>query len=259
MPSLQATLRHEMILELLQQHGQVKVAQLADRLEVSPVTIRADLEFLEKQKSLRRTRGGAVPARPRRYELPLEVASTKMIAEKKAIARHAAAMVRDGDTVIIDTGGTTTETARLLPQTLKDVVVFTNALNIALALEHHPGVKVVVTGGTLRPLQHSLVAPFGTMMLREINADIAFIGVSGVDPDRGLTNTNLEEAEIKRVIIEAAARTVFLADHTKLFQVGTARVASLAEADLLITDSNARPEHIEKITEAGLEVQIAQV
>ncbi|WP_445681695.1 DeoR/GlpR family DNA-binding transcription regulator [Radicibacter daui] len=259
MPSLQATLRHELILDLLQQHGTVKVGQLSEHLGVSPVTIRADLEFLEKQKSLRRTRGGAIPLRPRRYELPLEVTSTKMIEEKKAIARAAAAMVRDGDTVIIDTGGTTTETAKSLPHSLRDVVVFTNALNIAMALEHHPGVSVVVTGGTLRPLQHSLVAPFGTLMLREINADIAFIGVSGVDPQRGLTNTNLEEAEIKRVIIEAATRKVFLADHSKLFQVGTAKVASLAEADLLITDSGARQEQVDELAAAGLEVHVAHV
>ena len=85
-------------------------------------------------------------------------------------------MVRSGDTVIIDVGSTTTELAKALARDLTDVVVVTNALNIALALENHPGVNVVVTGGTLRPLQHSLVAPFASLLLREVNADIAFIG-----------------------------------------------------------------------------------
>jgi DeoR family transcriptional regulator, fructose operon transcriptional repressor len=257
MPSLQATLRHEMILDVLQQEGNVKVSLLSDRLGVSPVTIRADLEYLEQQKSLRRTRGGAIPLRPRRFELPIEVTSAKQHLEKRAIARLAAGMVHDGDTIIIDVGGTTTEIAKALPHSLRDVVVVTNALNIALALEHHPGISVMVTGGTLRPMQHSLVAPFATLMLREVNADIAFIGCNGVDPQKGFTNTNLAEAEVKRAILEAAERAIFVADHSKLLQVATAKVAPLVEASLLITDAGAGEEALEELRRAGLEITVA--
>ncbi|HYD99441.1 MAG TPA: DeoR/GlpR family DNA-binding transcription regulator [Alphaproteobacteria bacterium] len=258
MPSLQATLRHDTILDTLSQEGTVQVSRLAEKLGVSAVTIRADLEYLESRQTLLRTRGGAVPVRPRRFELPLEVTRAAQTDQKRAIARHAAAMVRSGETVIIDVGGTTTELAKALPQSLRDVVVVTNALNIALALEHHPGVTVVVTGGTLRPLQHSLVAPFACHLLREINADIAFVGCNGVDPVKGFTNTNLAEAEVKRAMIASANRTVFVADSTKLMQTATARVAALRDAELLVTDWDAEPAAVERLRTAGLPVELAE-
>ena len=113
---------------------------------------------------------------------------------------------------------------------------------------------VVVTGGTLRPLQHSLVNPFGLSLLRDINADIAFLGCNGVDPVKGLTNTNLAEAEIKRAMIESAGRVVFLADHTKLMQVATAQVCELERCDLLITDHGATQEQLDRLRRAGLDV-----
>ncbi len=230
MPSIDATLRHQTILDVLQRRGNVKVTDLADELSVSPVTIRADLEYLEQQKSLRRTRGGAVPMWPRRFEQPLEVTVARHQAEKRAIGQYAAQMVKNGDTILVDVGGTATELAKALPHELRDVVVVTNGLNIALALENHPGVTVVVTGGTLRPLQHSLVAPLGTILLKQVNADLAFIGCSGVDPTKGFTNANLAEAEIKVAMMDAAIKKVILADHSKLLQVASARICDLDAA-----------------------------
>lgn len=164
MPSLEATLRHQAILEHLRQEGQVRVSELSERFAVSAVTIRADLEHLEQQGALRRTRGGAVPAQQRRFELPLEASRQVHAREKERIGRHAAGLVRSGETIILDVGSTTTELARSLPPSLRNVVVVTSALNIALLLESHPGITVVVTGGTLRPLQHSLVNPYGTLL-----------------------------------------------------------------------------------------------
>jgi DeoR family transcriptional regulator of aga operon len=254
MPSLQATLRQQAIVDILGQDGNVHVADLAERLKVSAVTIRADLDFLEAQQALRRTRGGAVPLRPRRFELPIELTRQDYAEEKRRIGRHGAGLVRSGETVIIDVGSTTTQLAKAMPRDLTDVVVVTNALNIALELEEHPGVTVVVTGGTLRPLQHSLVAPFAGVILREINADVAFIGCNGVDPEKGFTNTNLAEAEVKHAMIEAAGRIVFLADHSKLLHVATARVAPLEEADLLITDEGADPAQLLTLRHAGLDI-----
>jgi DeoR family transcriptional regulator of aga operon len=226
-------------------------------LDVSSVTIRADLDFLESQSVLRRTRGGAVTMRPRRFELPLEMTSQDNSDAKRSIALKATSLIRDGGTVILDVGSTTTELAKSLPQSLIDVVVVTNSLNIALILEDHPGVTVVVTGGTLRPQQHSLVAPFGNLMMGHINTDLAFLGCSGVDPIKGFTNTNLPEAEIKQSMIKAAARTIFIADHTKLMHVATAKVAELLDADLLITDPAAPSEAIRQLRKQGLEVLVA--
>lgn len=244
-------------MEILQRDGNVHVTEMADRLGVSAVTVRADLDYLESQQVLRRTRGGAVPVRPRRFEMPLELTSQTNTDAKKRIGRAAAEMVHSGDTIIIDVGSTTTELAKALPHDLGDVVVVTNALNIALALERHPGVTVVVTGGTLRPLQHSLVAPFGSLLLREVNADIAFIGCNGVDPGKGFTNTNLDEAEVKHAMINAARRVIFLADHSKLMNVATARVAPLDRADMLVTDAAAPAEALRRLRKAGMEVVVA--
>lgn len=257
MPSLQATLRHQSIVDFLHRDGNVHVADLAEKLQVSAVTIRADLDYLEDQQVLSRTRGGAVPARPRRFELPLEMTIQDHVDEKKRIARLAASMVRSGETVILDAGSTTTELAKSLSRDLQDVVMVTNALNIALTLENHPGVTVVVTGGTLRTMQHSLVAPFAALLLREINADLAFIGCNGVDTGKGFTDTNAAEAEVKHAMIEASGRCVFLADHAKLMRIATARVAPLDAADLLITDDGATSDQLRALRRSGLEIAVA--
>ena len=257
MSTLETQARRDRILALLRQNGQVRVADLAKPLGVSQVTVRADLEALEREGRLRRLRGGAVLWETRRFELPLEVTRTLHAKEKEAIGKRAAALVRDGDVVILDVGSTTTEMAKALSPGLKDVVVITSALNIALLLEGHPGISVIVTGGRLRPLQHSLVNPFGTLLLEELNADKAFLGCNGVHPERGFTNTNLEEAEIKKAMVRAAREVYFLADHSKLLQVATAKIAPLSAAKALITDRKAEKEVLEALEKAGLAVEVA--
>lgn len=257
MPSLDAVLRQKAIVDLLSRAGVVRVKALAKELGVSTVTIRSDLDQLEASGALRRTRGGAVPTDLASPELPLEETSRVRISEKRKIGRRAAGLVHSGETVILDVGSTTTEMAKALSPTLRDVVVVTNALNIALLLESHPGVSVVVTGGSLRPLQHSLVNPFGGLLLQEINADRAFVGCNGVDPAKGLTNTNLQEAEIKAQMLRAARETVVLADHSKLLAVATARIASLEAVHVLVTDDRAEPEAVRALGEAGLRVLVA--
>ena len=151
--ALKAALRHDTIRRAIEINGQVSIADLRDRLGVSEVTIREDLKHLEIKGVLTRVRGGAVASRIGAMEMPLEETSTANRAEKMAIAAHAAATVANGQTIIIDVGSTTTEMAKALSPELSRVVVITNGLNIALILESLPGVSVIVTGGTLRPLQ----------------------------------------------------------------------------------------------------------
>ena len=256
MPSLEATFRHQEIVAMLSRDGQAHVTSLAEHFGVSSVTIRTDLEYLEHQGLLRRTRGGAVPAESKRFELPLEANRQIHTREKERIGAYAASLIRDGETVIVDVGSTTTELAKALSPALKNVVVITSALNIALLLESHPGITVIVTGGTLRPLQHSLVNPYGMLLLREVNADKTFIGCNGVHPEKGITNTNLQEAEIKRSMLEASRQSIILADHTKLMHVATARISPLESADLLITDKKADAGKLETLRTGGLEVVV---
>jgi DeoR family transcriptional regulator of aga operon len=256
--ALKAALRHDTIRRAIEVSGQVSIADLKDRLGVSEVTIREDLKYLEKRGVLTRVRGGAVVSRNGAMEMSLEETSTTNRAEKMAIAAHAAAMVEDGQTIIIDVGSTTTEMAKALSPELSRVVVITNGLNIALILEALPGVSVIVTGGTLRPLQHSLVAPMGTLLLDQLKADVAFLGCNGVDSSRGFTNSNIAEAEIKQAMVRSAERAVFLADHDKIGQVASAFVADVSSVDLLITDDGADPSVIANLEGDGLAIDVVR-
>jgi DeoR family transcriptional regulator of aga operon len=254
--------RHERILETLNARGFVEVAALAEALGVSAVTIRADLDTLERRKLVRRIRGGAVALRPARFERPLDLPSQSFTAEKERIGEAAASLVRDGETIILDAGTTTLALATALPRTLTDVVVVTNALDIAVALQPHPGVTVIVTGGRLKKPgrnahSRSLISPFGTHLLREINADAAFLCCAGVHAARGFTNGNWDEAEIKQAMIASAIRVIVVADHGKIGHVGTARIAPLDGVDLLITDSGASAADIQALETAGLKVLVA--
>ena len=254
--ALKATLRRDAIKRSVEVAGHVSIAELKERLGVSEVTIREDLKFLEQKQMLTRIRGGAIAARGGAVELSLEETSTTNHAEKMAIGARAASMIRSGQTIIIDVGSTTTELAKALSPELVGVVVITNGLNIALLLESLPGVSIIVTGGTLRPLQHSLVAPMGTLLLSQLRADIAFLGCNGVEQVHGFTNTNIPEAEIKQAMVKAAQSTVFLADHDKIGKVASAFVTDASGVDLLITDEQADIQILGDLRSSGLAIDV---
>ena len=157
MPSLKASERHGRILDALGAEGRVEVEALAARLGVSSVTIRSDLHYLEREQIVRRIRGGAISARPSRYERPVDLNASLRGPEKARIAAHAVSLIRDGETIVMDTGSTIAALAHAFPKHLSDVAVVTNALNVATDLAGHEGVTVIVTGGTLKPRLNSLV------------------------------------------------------------------------------------------------------
>lgn len=259
-PPIPARVRRNRMLELLRERDFVRVSELSDRFEVSEVTVRADLDTLEERGMLRRVRGGAVPRSAAPAERPFEEAEVAAADQKRAIARAAAAMVESGDTIVLDVGTTTTAIAEALAarDDLSEVTVFTSSLTIALALENAtPRLTVVVTGGTLRPKQHSLVEPLAGLVLASIHVGTAFLGCNGVDPDAGITNVNLPETEVKRLILRASQRRVVCADASKLGQVSLAHVCDLDDIDRLITDEDADPELVAAIRETGLEVVVA--
>jgi len=272
-----AEVRQDRMAGIILDEGFARVTDLAGRFGVSAVTVRADLTALEARARVRRVRGGAVPpsglAGERALgapgwqvpelplgERPFESSQWEAPVQKSSIGVHAAAMIADGDTVILDVGTTTTAIARalVLRTDLRDVTVVTNGLNIALELEPAaPRISVVVTGGTLRPLQHSLVNPLGTVLLERLRASVAFVGCNGVDPEVGITNVNLPEAEVKRAMLLAARRRVIVADGSKVGEVELAKVCDVEEVNLLITDPSADPEVLTEIAAAGCQVELA--
>jgi DeoR family transcriptional regulator of aga operon len=255
---LPAEVRRELMLALVTERSFMRVADLSEKFGISEVTVRADLEVLDRRQVIRRVRGGAVPAgRELRDEPSFEESLSASAVEKQLIGQAAASLVRSGESVILDVGTTTTFIARSLVarSDLQDVVVLTNGLNIALELESAiPRFSVIVTGGTLRRLQHSLVDPMAQYLLRETNADTVFIGCNGVHAERGITNINAPEAEIKKRMLASASRRIVVADGSKIGQVELARVTDIAAVDLLITGPSAEPLPLGLLRKRGLEI-----
>ncbi|MEM8569810.1 MAG: DeoR/GlpR family DNA-binding transcription regulator [Pseudomonadota bacterium] len=254
--------RHERIIEILQRERVVEVAGLSGTLGVSAVTIRSDLDVLERRMLLRRIRGGAMAVQPARFVRPLELPSQSFTAEKERIGAMAAGLVRDGETIILDAGTTTLAMALALPQELRDVVVITSSLDIAIALEAHSGLTVMVTGGTVKktgrnPRSRSLIPPLAALVLAQINADCAYLCCAGIDAQRGFTNAHFEEVETKRAMLSAARRAVVLGDHGKMGHVAGARIAGLDEIATLVTDRDAEPADIQALESSGLQVVLA--
>lgn len=246
--------RRREIMTVLHLEGRCLVGGLSRALGVSEVTIRQDLDALEHQGLLRRTHGGAILGEKIGLERPFQIEETSHREEKERIAEAAIDLVATGDTVLLDVGTTVTAAARQLVTKNMNVTVITNGLNIASILEAGKDLTTIVTGGTLRAKQHSLVNPFGQLVLERMNADLAFIGISGIEAERGLTNVNAPEAEMKSLFIRAARRRVVLADATKIGKVALAKIADIDEVDTLITDRNADEQQVTRLRERGLEV-----
>jgi DeoR family transcriptional regulator of aga operon len=252
--------RRGALARLLAARGFVRVADASLELGVSEVTIRADLTALERQGRAVRVHGGAMPADPLIRESPVESTRDQRATAKDAIGAAAAALVSSGDCVYLDAGSTALAVAGHLIERreLHDVIVVTPALTIALALEPAiPRFEVVVTGGTLRPLQHSLVNPFAAPMLDSLRFDLAFIGCNGIDPRDGVTNVNLPEAEVKTLAIRSAQRSVLVADGSKLLRTDPAVIGRLADFERLITAGDAPSGAVEALRGAGLEITAA--
>lgn len=257
-----AEIRRARIASLVSEREFVRVHELSELFDISEVTIRTDLGLLADRGLVERVHGGAMAAdSSQQVEPSFEEALGEHAAEKAAIGHHSAQMVRSGQTIILDVGTTTTAIAQALVtrEDLTDTTVFTTGLTNALELEPAiPRLSVVVTGGTLRPKQHSLVEPMAYHLLDQIHASVAFIGCNGVHPERGITNVNLPEATVKSRMVEAARTTVVVADGSKLGHISVAKIAELSQVDLLITGPSAPEEVVTELTARGLAVEIVE-
>lgn len=246
------------LLSLLAGRGRLSVEEAAADLSVSAATIRRDFDQLAQQQMLTRTRGGAV-AHTVTYDLPLRYKSARRASEKQRIAAVAAELVQPGAVVGINGGTTTTEVARALA-TRADlhagngspaITVVTNALNIAGELVVRPHVKIVLTGGVALPQSYELVGPLANGVFDQVTLDLAFLGVSGLDVERGATCPNEDEASINRQMAVRAERVVVVADGSKLGGRAFAKICGIGEVDVLVTDANADASSFEG---AGIKV-----
>ena len=248
--------RHGRILALLQQYGSISVTQLSERFRVSEVTIRKDLSFLEQQKKLYRTHGSAILISPYISDRHVNEKEKKNVAEKQGGA--AAALLAQDDSIIIASGTTMAFLAReIKPQ--GRLTVITASVPVTQILSQDPDVDVIQLGGITRSSSVSVVGPFAEQMLRSFNCSKLFIGVDGIDPDFGLTTTNMLEASLNRAMIDAAQKVVVLADSSKFGRRGFSKICDLESVDRIITDNRVQPLYLDRLRERGIEGTVVEV
>jgi DeoR/GlpR family transcriptional regulator of sugar metabolism len=233
-----ASQRRTTILRLLEDAGAVRVADLVERLAVSDMTVRRDIDALSREGLVQRVHGGALAVGGRSSEEPgFRAKSVLMTAEKQAVARAAARLVEPGAAIALSAGTTTCELARQIRH-VPDLTVVTNSIPVADLLHEAqtPGQTVVLTGGTRTP-SDALVGPVTLSALGSLHVDLLFLGVHGMEAEAGFTTPNLAEAEANRAFVRCARRTCVLVDHSKWGLVGLSTMLALDEADVVVTDS----------------------
>lgn len=257
-PRMLAVERRRLIAESVRSRGVVSVAEMAETLGTTEITLRRDLRAMAKDGLLVRTHGGAVQPASLGHEPSYYEKSGQAAAEKAAIARLAFGMIRPGDSILLGPGTTTLALARLLVAS-PELTVVTNSLLVAQALMEAPRVEVILTGGTLRRSIHALVGPATEDSVRALRASQAFISGNGFSAERGLSTPSPLVAATDRALAGAAQQVVVLADHTKIGQETMCQTVPTARIHTLITDSKAQPAALQAIREAGVDVRVAEV
>ena len=228
---------------------------LCRELDASESSVRRDLDILEQEKALRRVYGGAVPF-PQPGNRPFDYAteSVRQSDEKDRIARLAAGLIEDGQTVILDGGSTVAAVARELAS--KSLHIVTNSLPIAESLESLRNIELTLTGGYLDPRLRVMLGPFCEQMLSAIRADAVIMGIGSI-LESGFSNNNTLVVGSEQKMIEIAARVIIVADHTKFGRGGMFPVAPLSAAHTVVSDKDLAPEYIELLRAHGVEVLLA--
>jgi DeoR family transcriptional regulator, fructose operon transcriptional repressor len=252
-PVLFSDERQEAILAEISREGRASVAALAERFAVVGETIRRDLAELERRGVIRRVHGGAIPAEKVAFEMPIEDRASRMTSEKERIAAAALTELPAEGSIFIEAGSTPSYLANALPSD-RGLTVVTNGGYIANALARHDNLTVLSVGGRVRPRSLACVDDWALDVLAGLHVDVAFLGTNGISVGAGLTTPDLAEAAVKRATLTIAARTVLLADHSKVGVVTLARYGELKQIDLLITDSGLPIADMRELGDAGLRV-----
>ncbi len=254
-PRLLTEQRRRNLLDLVEQQGQITVADVAERFSISAVTVRSDLDALASTGAVVRSHGGAVRRLEASQDYPLRTKETLHRDEKIRIGMAAAELVQPGETIILDSGTTTVEIARYLKSLkVQPLTVITNALNIAVELADGPGISLIMIGGLLRPVSCSFVGPQAEAMMNEFHADRLFLAVDGFDLENGPTTPDVLEAQLNNVMIRSAKEVNVVTDFSKLGRRSVSKIGPFERIRRLITDKRATPEFTERLREKGIEV-----
>ncbi|ADQ07553.1 transcriptional regulator, DeoR family [Caldicellulosiruptor hydrothermalis 108] len=246
--------RRQKIMAMLNENKSVLVPELAKLFNVTEETIRRDLEKLEKEGLLKRTYGGAVLVENYNVDIPFEFRNVTNIEGKKQIALSLIKYIEDGDTLVMDSSTSALQVAKLL-KTKKKITVITNSEQIINELKvFEDTIKVISTGGTLRNKSLSLVGPIAEQTLRSLNANKAIISCKGFDIEKGFTESNELEAQVKKLMIEIADKVYMIADHTKINKTALVNIATLDDVDFIFTDKILPPSQENAIREKNVEI-----
>ncbi len=250
--------RHAIILESLKLHNSVLVTDLADKLNVSSVTIRKDLTELEKEKKLYRNHGSAILIDPYINNRNVLEKEKLYVEEKKRIGECAAQLISPKDSILIASGTTVHALAHAIK--LQDrLTVITASLEVATILSQNQNIDIIVLGGSMRHSSLSVIGKYAEQMLADFYCSKLFIGVDGIDLDFGITTTNMTEASLNRVMIQTAQKTIVLADSSKFGRRGFSKIADIEEIDHIITDSNINPKDAQRIEDLGIKLTIVDI
>ena len=252
-----ANQRREKILELIREDGQAKVMDLSKIFKVTEVTIRQDLEHLEKDGFIVREHGGAYLKNIDMNVRNLGLQNQENMDLKATIAKKAIEFIKEGDTIILDSGSTTTEIAKIMGG-YKNLTVITNALNIALILGANAGIDVIVTGGEFKAPTLSLTGQKAADFFQNLHVDRLFLATAGIALKSGLTYPGISDICVKRAMIESANEIYLVADSTKIGKNSFASLGALSLINYLITDSNIKIEDKEWLKNYDVKFVIAE-
>jgi DeoR family transcriptional regulator of aga operon len=257
MNKLPKSARHKKILDILREKGFVEVDELSKLFSLSEMSIRNDLNELDRQGKLRRKYGGANISERNNQELPLTEKQKRNYREKERIGIAAAGLVCDGDSIMIDAGTTTEHVARFLDGK-KDLTIITNGINIIVTLLKYSGINVYTVEGKVDGKSYSIVGEQAESALKKYNAKVAFVSADGLSLEFGLTNNSSEANNIANILINNSLNRVLVADSSKIGKVGIFPFCNWKDISVWITDEKVPQDFKNHVESIGVNVIIAE-
>ncbi len=243
--------RRQTLIDAMQREGELQVRRLAEDLGCSEMTIRRDLDALERDGAVRRVHGGAVRVNLRSSEPPYGVRALEAVEAKRRIGRAVAGLIADGETVILDSGTTALEVARAVHG--RPITVLSLGLRAQMELAEDSAVRLIAAGGDVRPGELSLSGELAEVAFERLRFDTYVLGCCGIDAREGVTTHRPADARVQRAAIRSARRTIVIGDRSKLGLVAFSHVCDLSAVELLVTDAGSEPAV--GLEAAGLAVQ----
>ncbi len=247
--------RRSKIIEILNKRNNISVSEISKDFDISEVSVRNDLSHLEKKGLLIRTRGGAISKQPTNFDLNLNQRLKHNYKQKQHIGKRAVDFIKNGSTVIMDSGSTVIEVARNI-KGKKNIKLITNSLPIAEIVADNNEIEVIIAGGTLRPEMRSLVGMMSEKTIMNYHCDLAILGTDSIDSEMGIFTQLENEASLTQTMMKVSTKTIVVTDSSKFGKKSFIKIADISEIDILITDDSISAIDIQKLNKQGIDLEI---